>query len=233
MNKIYLHLLILAMFVPAIVAQAKLPPLQFEAGAGLSQPLFAYASSDLNKGCFTMSGLQLSGVASVGLSGPLWLEARFDAQFHPVNVSRLGYERVIADPFLTDTYIRSEPYRHFALLAGPAYIVPFGRQFTAQASVFAGFMQSKTPHQLHKPTYFMTGPEYFEISSAIDYAFGYGAEIGAGWKATSCYHLKLSASFLHADMDFRFRTASGIRIDSRSISTINLRAGVVFLIPAR
>jgi hypothetical protein len=232
MNRLSI-LFVLVLIVSAINAAAKLPPLRLDLGTGLSQPIFAYSSPSLGKGCFTKTGLSLSGTASVNGFKQWWWDVRFEAQLHPVDVARLGYERVISDPFLTNTYIRSEPYRHLGLLTGPSYLLDHGKMWFAQASVLVGLMQSKTPHQLHKPTYFMTGPEYFEISSAIDYSVVYGAEIAAGWKVTPCYYLKLASSYFHTDMDFRFRTASGIRIDSRTISTINLRAGLVFLIPPR
>lgn len=225
------YIFITALVSMATLAMAKLPPMRLIPGVGLSQPVFDYASPSLSKGCFTQSGLQLEAVASVNVFKQWWWDARFVAQMHPVDVGRLGYERVVADPFLVDTYIRSEPYRHLGLLTGPGFELDKGQWWYARASVMAGFMQSKTPHQLHKPTYFMTGPEYFEISSAIDYAMVYGGELAAGWKITPCYHLRLSASFLHTEMDFRFLTSGGIRTDNRRISTMNLTAGVVFLIP--
>ncbi|MBK9291896.1 MAG: hypothetical protein IPM52_09755 [Bacteroidetes bacterium] len=222
---------LLSLLWPLKAVQAGILPLRLETAAGVSQPVMAYASPSLSKGCFTLTGLQLTGNATLGLKGAWHWGMRFEAQLHPVDVARLGHERVMADPFLLDTYIRSEPYRHLGLLTGPTYQFDKGKWWFAEGSVVAGLMQSKTPHQLHRPTYFMTGPEYFEISSAIDYGLAYGAEVSAGWKATPCYHLKLSASFFHTDMEFRFRTASGIRTDSRSISTLNFRAGVVFLLP--
>lgn len=225
--------LLLVLLMPAMMATAKLPPVRLQMGAGLSQPMFAYARPSLSKGCFTTSGLHLETGAMVKALGPWWWDVRYLAQLHPVDVGRLGYERVMADPFLVDTYIRSEPYRHQGLLTGPVYMLDKGSSWFAHASVLAGIMHSKTPHQLYKPTYFMTGPEYFEISSASDFSPVFGGEITGGWKATPCYHLKLSASFLQTNMDFRFRSALGLRTDSRSISTLNLSAAVVFLIPPR
>lgn len=226
------HLIVAAIISLALPAPAKLPPTRLIPGAGLSQPMFDYASPSLSKGCFTQSGLQLETVASMNVFRQWWWDVRFVAQMHPVDVERLGYERVIDDPFLVDTYIRSEPYRHLGLLTGPGFMFDNGHWWYAQASLMAGLMQSKTPYQLHKPTYFMTGPEYFEISSATDYAIAYGGELAAGWKVTPCYHLRLSASFLHTEMNFRFLTSGGIRTDNRRISTLNLSAGLVFLIPS-
>lgn len=228
------RILFVAIFASvATTAGAGMPPLRLTAGAGLSQPVFDYASPSLSKGCFTQSGVQLETVASVGVFKQWWWDARFVAQMHPVDVGRLGYERVQADPFLVDTYIRSEPYRHLSLLTGPAFELDHGRWWYARASLMAGLMQSKTPHQLHKPTYFMTGPEYFEISSATDFSWAFGAELAAAWKITPCYHLRLAGSFLHSAMDFRFLSSGGTRVDHRRISTVNLTAGVVFLIPPR
>lgn len=225
------HILTLSLLLLALNARAVLPPMRLNLSTGLSQPVADYASPSLNEGCFALKGLLLESTASANFYGSLWWDARFAAQLHPVDVGRLGYERVIADPFLKDTYIRSEPYRHRARLTGPSYQLDKGSRWYTRASLFTGLMQSKTPYQLHKPTYHMDGPDYFEISSAIDYSLAIGGEIAAAWKATPCYPRQISASFLQTKMDFRFRNANGIRTDSRRISTLNLWSGVAFLIP--
>jgi hypothetical protein len=201
--------------------------------SGASIPLFEYASPDLDNGCFTKTGFSASVAASGTLIGSWGLVAEAGFHTHHLDVSYLGYEKVQADPFLLDVTIRSEPYRILTFTGGPMYHVEPFEGFHLQLAVLAGYFASRTPHQVYKPVYFLTGPEFYEITTSLDRSFGYGTSASLSYEITPCYELALDAELLRSKAEFQFLTGTGtIRTDTRQISMVNIALSLMLKLPS-
>jgi len=192
----------------------------------LSIPLGDFGANTLNGGSFAMAGFS----GSLALHMPIksaW-SVKLQAAFarHSIDVSALGYEKVKQDPFLEDLYIRSEAFSNNMLMAGPVFELKLTERFFLESNLLAGIAQSKTPYQLYKPSYFLTGPPFFEITSATAYSFAWGASAALLADFGSCYSLGLSAEWLHTNPVFGFSTKSGFREDKLGVSLLNI--GLVF-----
>jgi hypothetical protein len=203
--------------------QAKL-----EVRTGISLPLFAYSSYNLEEGCFTLPGLSVTAATDIHLWHRLGLKLEGGLQMHPVDVGVLGWEKVQADPFLTDMFIRSDPYRIIHLVAGPNYYFPVMEKLKLDVSAFGGVFFSRTPYQLYKPVYYMVGPDYYEITPSKDISFAWGAGFRLRYAITDSYELSAGADYMQSAAAFGFNTSNGLRIDNRTISYLNTTAGVVF-----
>lgn len=199
-----------------------------EVKSGISLPLFAYSSNNLEDGCFTLPGLSVSAATDVRLWHQLGLKIEGGFQMHSVDVGVLGWEKIQADPFLTDLFIRSDPYRIIHLVAGPDYSFQIIEKLTLDVSATAGVFFSRTPYQLYKPVYYMLGPDYYEITQAKDISFAWGAGFSLRYALTESYDISLGADYLQSDAAFLFNTSNGLRTDRRTISYLNCTAGVVF-----
>ncbi|MDP3463316.1 MAG: hypothetical protein Q8S18_11035 [Bacteroidales bacterium] len=205
------------------VSQSKF---SFNLQSGLTVPLLDYGADNLEKGCFTMPGIVVSPGFGYQLNHQFEIELQSGIYFHPVDVSSLGASKVANDPFLEDLFIRSESYRLIRVAGGGNYSVYDGRYFEVAFSALAGILWSKTPYQLYKPKYFLTGPPYYEITSARDMSFVYAVGLQTAWRLNNCLILTLGADFMQANASYRFSTGSGIRTDNRMISTLNISAGI-------
>jgi len=216
--------LILGFIIVSISLNAQHLRLDFR--QAVSIPLGNFAAKTLNGGSFALTGF--SGGIGLQLSVKSAFSVRIQATAlrHAIDVSALGYEKVKQDAFLEDVYIRSEAFSNNMLLTGPVYVLKLSEKLSLEGSLMAGLAQSKTPYQLYKPKYFLTGPAFYEITSATDYNFVWGASAVLMVNIGRCYQLGLSAEWVHANPVFKFETASGLREDRRHISVLNL--GLVF-----
>lgn len=188
----------------------------------VSIPLGDFAAHQLHTGSFAETGF--SGILE--LKHPVYknwsLAAESGIALHAVNVSALGLVTVQNDPFMEDVYIRSEAIRQVFLLAGTSYAFKLVGLFTAEAGIKAGFLHSQTPYQLYKPRYFMTGPAYYEITSAKDYSAVFSAEIAVYYPINDCYEAGLNFQWMNASPEFGFHTSGGVRVDKRPVQMLNL-----------
>ncbi|MBS4058658.1 MAG: hypothetical protein KKD74_05015 [Bacteroidetes bacterium] len=198
----------------------------FTLRSGPSLPLWHYASNDLSKGCFTNTGISLAPELSYRLNKRFGLLIQGGAQYHPVDVGMLGEKKVSADPFLEDLYIRSEAYKILHLAAGGFYTPYDEKRFFASVKAYAGYFYARTPYQLYKPKYFLVGPEFFEITSSVDYCFAYGGGIQGAYRISPCVTLTLDGDFMFGDAGFQFVSALGPRVDQRMLSFVNILAGI-------
>ncbi|MBU2557408.1 MAG: hypothetical protein KJ578_06485 [Bacteroidetes bacterium] len=188
----------------------------------LSIPLGDFAAKNLDKGSFATAGFSGGGSLQWHLNTTWSINLQAAATWHAIDIGELGYKKVQQDPFLEDVYIRSEAFKNRMLLAGPVYTILLRDKISINNSVAAGLMQSATPYQLYKPQYFMTGPNYYEITSARDYNFVWGVSTALMYHFNTCYQLGFSAEWLHGNPVFTFTTANGLRFDERKISMLNL-----------
>lgn len=225
-NKQRKSLLVLLLTLFLSTASLNAQHLRLDFKPALSIPLGEFASKSLDGGSFALAGF--SGGIGLQLSVKSNFSVRIQAAAsrHSIDVSALGYEKVQQDQFLEDVYIRSEAFSNNMLLVGPVYALKFSETLSLEGSLLAGLAQLKTPYQLYKPKYFLTGPAFYEITSATDYSFIWGASAALMVDFGRCYQLGFSAEWLQTNPVFDFNTASGFRQDKRRIGMLNL--GLVF-----
>ncbi len=204
-------------------------PLTFGLRAGISIPLGDFASNQLDGGSFTTTGLTASGELNYAVFKGFGVLLQAGIQMHPIDVGALGYARVLDDPFLEDVYIRSEAFQVVHLVGGLSYHRTLLNRFSANGKVFTGIIFAKTPYQLHKPRYFMVGPDYFEITSARDRSWAYGAGLGIAYRMNDCIRVGVESDFLYSKAAFGFLTADGLRTDWRKISFVSTVFSLVLL----
>lgn len=205
-------------------AQSSKANLSFQ--SGVSIPLSDFASTTLGSGSFTTTGFHVSTGFKFKLINHFGATVQSGLNLAPVDVWRLGYAKVQADPFLEDMYIRSDPYRIIHLLAGPNYSKEIFTNLFIQPGISAGVFFSSTPYQLHVPKYFMLGPPFFEITESRDVSFAYGATLSLVYEISPCIGVEISSSILHSTAHFNFRQGNTIRTDTRNITLFNNSLGL-------
>ena len=197
---------------------------------GASIPIGNYGGTNLDNSCFTQTGINIGFEGAWAILKNLGIGGQFGYNLHTVNVSTLGWEKVKADPFLEDLYIRSDPYRSITAMIGVYGNYNFWRNFQLSAKFLGGVMWMKSPYQLYKPQYFLVEPKWYEITSAGDYNIALAAGLGIQYNFSSCIGLKIEGEYNYSKMVFRFSTGNGIRNDYRNISFINTTLGLVILL---
>ena len=222
----YLILLILTAWLNSLQAQDK--PSFVGIRSGVSIPFGKYHATTLDDGSFALTGFNVSAEGAWFFNPRFGIGASVGLNFHPVDVYRLGWEKVQADPFLQDVYIRSDPYQIITAMAGFYTQLPIKGKFWFTGKLLGGLLYGKTPYQLYKPEYFLTGPEYYEITSSKDYKFSWQVGIGFRYDISPCFGLVLDSEIFYDKLIFGFNTSSGVRYDEHTISFINTTLGVRF-----
>ncbi|MCD4731253.1 MAG: hypothetical protein K8R74_11660 [Bacteroidales bacterium] len=222
----FLILVILTMGFDSLQAQDK--PSFVGIRSGVSIPFGKYHATTLDGGSFTLAGFNVSAEGAWFFKPKFGVGASVGLNFHPVDVYRLGWEKVQADPFLQDVFIRSDPYQIITAMAGFYTQLPIKGKFWFTGKLLGGLLYGKTPYQLYKPEYFLTGPEYYEITSSKDYKFSWQAGIGFRYDISPCFGLVFDTDIFYDKLVFGFNTANGVRYDEHIISFINTTLGVRF-----
>lgn len=198
--------------------------------SGLSIPVGKYYAKTLDGGSFALPGLNVTAEGAWFFHPNFGIGAAVGMNFNPVDVGNLGYEKVQADPFLEDTYIRSEPYNVGTAMGGMYVQYPLSPDWSLTAKALAGLLYVKTPYQVAEPEYFQVGPQYEVITSAKDYKFSWQAGFGVRYEITPCYALVFDTDFMYDKASFTFSTNGGTstRTDEKIISLINTTVGVRF-----
>lgn len=222
------HLPLLLIFlIQTLNTNGQISEIDMAIQTGISIPLFDYAATTLPEGSFATTGFTVSTEAKFMLDEH-WSGALLAGlQLNPVDVGRLGYEKVNADPFLEDLYIRSDPYKVVHLMVGPAYQFPLNNSFSFESQLNVGVFVAFTPYQLYKPEYFFTGPPFYEITSARDVSFAMGGAVRLIYQVTPCYQIALTNQFLHSKSSFKFNTSNSTRTDIRNISLYNASFSII------
>jgi hypothetical protein len=194
--------------------------------SGLSLPVGAYAAKQLADGSFTLPGFAAVGEASLLVYQDFGLVLQGGVQFHPLDVGALGWAKVLDDPFLQDVYIRSEPYRIIHAVGGIDYRHKLGKGFILGTKALGGIFFSQTPFQVYRPTYFITGPDFFLITSASDRSFAYGAGLDISYQINDCLQLNLGTDYLRSRAAFGFISAGSQRVEWRNIVFLNMLFGI-------
>lgn len=198
--------------------------------SGASIPIGDYAGKNLQNGSFTLPGFTASGEINVAAANGWGCFMQAGFQLNPVDVGSLGYEKVVADPFLEDLYIRSEPFRVIHLMAGPARQWNLSNTIAIETQLAAGIFYSSTPYQLYKPDYFMIADSWYEITASSDLSFAFGAGVRFIYKLSSCYSLGIHGQLMHSGASFEFNSLQGPRTDQRNITLINSSLSLIIRI---
>ncbi|MBN1340043.1 MAG: hypothetical protein JXA03_12010 [Bacteroidales bacterium] len=225
-----LKILIFILALPALAVRGYTQDRKSFAGiqGGFSIPFGKYREATLDQGSFALSGFSVSVEGAWFFHPNIGAGASAGLAMHPVDVSLLGWEKVKADPFLQDVVIRSDPYLIFSAMGGIYGRYKLFSKLNLTGKFLAGLLYGRTPYQLHKPEYFLTGPSYYEITPAKDRKYSWQAGLGLEYKITPCYDLFLSGEILYDELVFRFNTSTGIREDPRVIALVNIQLGFRF-----
>lgn len=194
--------------------------------AGVSIPYGKFRSTDLEDGSFALTGMNVNMEGAWYFLPKLGVGASVGFNLNPVDVSSLGWEKVINDPFLNDLTIRSDPYLTVTAMAGLYTKLPIYKTLYFSGKLLGGLLYGRTPYQLYKPEYFLAGPDYYEITSAQDWKFSWQAGAGLIYDVSPCIGLILEGVIMYDKLSFNFRTANGTRTDVHTISLINTTLGV-------
>ncbi len=222
-------MIMILVFIPGILltgVKAQESQSFFGIKSGASFPLLNYKSTSLEDGSFAITGYHVTVEGAWFFKPRLGIGASAALQQHPVDVSLLGWEKVQADAFLEDLYIRSDPYLLLTGMAGLYYRYPIINKLNLEVKLLGGILYGRTPYQLYKPKYFLSGPEYYEITSARDWNFTGNVGVGIQYDLTPCYSLVLDTDWIYSNLAFSFNSATGTRIDKRTIAYMNLSLGL-------
>jgi hypothetical protein len=196
--------------------------------AGISIPVGAYQSQNIETGSFTTPGFSFGGDGAWFITKTVGVGIHLAWNQHPVDVGALGEARVESNPFLADTYIRSDPYVIKTAMAGVFYQKTIYKQFSITANVLGGLSEARTPYQVHEPEYFMVNIPYEIITESIDRAPSWMIGFGLRYNITPCYALVWENNFFSNPFAFTFKTSNGYKTDNKQIAFLNTTFGVRF-----
>lgn len=222
----YRFFILIALSIAVVTTKAQDHSSFFGFKTGASFPISKYKQANLNQGSFARTGYNVTAEGAWFFKEKFGVGGSVSINQHPVDVGLLGWEKVQADPFLEDLYIRSEPYLMLTAFIGFNYRTYIFDKFYFTSKLQGGILYGKTPYQLYKPTYFIVGPEYYEITSARDWKIAGNAGIGIQYNITNCYSIVLDADVTYGELAFGFNSASGYQIDRRAVSFINTSLGL-------
>lgn len=195
--------------------------------AGPSFPVGKFQLKELPDGSFAQTGFSASVEGAWFFKSWLGAGGLAGMHYHPVDVRVLGYEKVVADPFMNDVYIKSDPYRSYTLYAGLFFQFPVVQRLSFTGKALGGIIYTQSPYQLYKAEYEMIGEKWYEITSAGDFEGSFLAGAGLKYELKNCIGFSLNSEFTYNLMDFKFELSDGsIRTDKRVVAFVNLAAGI-------
>lgn len=224
--KQFLLLAIIIIGIQNITAQDKPSFIGIRGGASI--PYGAYHNNSLDGESFAMTGFNVSAEGAWFFKPKFGVGASAGFNYHPVDVSSLGWKVVQNDPAMKDVTVRSDPYQIITAMAGFYTQLPIKGKFSFTGKLLGGLLYGKTPYQLYKPEYVLFGPQYFEITPSKDYKFSWQAGIGFRYDISPCFGLVLDAEIFYDKLTFGFYAGKGIRYDEHIISFINTTLGLRF-----
>lgn len=227
-----IHLILWAVYlsflmVPRVV-MAQDNPSFVAIRSGVSVPFGKYHQKSLDGGSFTLPGFNITAEGTWFFNQRFGVGLSAGMNLHPVDVSALGYEKVVADTFMIDVYIRSDPYMIITAMGGLFYQQPLLSKLSLTSKVLIGLLWGQAPYQLYKPEYFPIGPDFFEITDAEDHKFSWQIGIGLRYELTPCYALVFDTDLIYDKLTFDFISGAGQRSETRTISFVNTTLGVRF-----
>jgi len=225
-SKFIRYLLLLVFISPTGLLDAQNSRVVIGFQSGVSFPLGYYASKSLGLGSFALPGWNASLNADVRIFPKLGIRLKSDFYLHPVDVTNLANEKVIADPFISQLVIRSEPYRLITVAAGPQIRKEIYQWLQFQGYLGMGVMWGRTPYQLYKPVYFLTGPPYYEITSSHSHNIMVEGSTGMRIAINPYTGILMNGGMKYSRMHYGFYSAAGYRVDVRTVWLFDITAGL-------
>ncbi|MBC35078.1 MAG: hypothetical protein CL663_03415 [Bacteroidetes bacterium] len=196
--------------------------------SGVAIPLGDFAGNTLYESAFADPGF-FAGI-DVGWKAfdRLGFIVSGDLAINPVRASDLGAAKVAADPFLIDLRTRSEPFKVFSAMGGLTYDSEIFKYLNINSFVSIGMAYGETPYTLYKSQYFLTGPDYFEITPAGSYGFAYKIGADLEYDIKTQWGTFVGASYMHTKFSFKFITngGTGERIENKKVDLLNVVFGI-------
>lgn len=205
-------------------------PSYFALRSGVSVPFGKFSSYNLQESSFAMTGITFSADGAWFFMPYLGVGGEFGYNQQPIDVSVLGYEKMLADPFLEDVTIRSDGFQTLTTAAGIYGNWNFWKSFSLTGKLLGGWMWGKTPYQLYKPQYYLVEPKWYEITSSKDNGFVVVPGIGLEYQVSPCIGLKAESELYYQNMQFGYTNFEGNYYIDRTVSFINITLGLVVLL---
>lgn len=193
---------------------------------GISFPVGKFASKTLDGGSFALPGWRVNLDGTWQFYKDFGIGLQVDYYSIPLDVRALGYERVLADAFLLDVTIRSDPYRFLATAAFFQYSLPVIQNLSFIPKAGGGIIYGFSPYQLHKAEYYLVGEKWFEITSTRDWGGYFTAGGSLNYQVNDCIGVVLKADYGYGTVRYRFLTGSGdIREDVHHFMVVDTQLG--------
>ncbi len=199
--------------------------------AGASFPVGKFHSKELPDGGFALTGFGTSIEGAWFFKSWLGVGASAALDLHPVDVIALAREKVSADHFMNSLTILSDPYISISIYSGLYFHFPVVQRLSLTAKALGGVIYVQTPYQLYKADYYLIGEHWFDVTSSGDYKASFLAGAGLRYDLNDYIGLSLNSEFTYNQMEFDFIESDGsVRTDERTVSFVNLMAGIVIKI---
>jgi len=231
MKKLILKYFVLIFFSFSILSSvAQENPSFFALKGGVSIPFGKFNNYNLQESSFSTTGISLSADGAWYFLPWLGVGGEFGYNLQPIDVSVLGYEKMLADPFLEDLTIRSDAFQTLTTSAGIYATWNFWKSFSLNGKLLGGWLWAKTPYQLYKPTYYLLDVPWYEITSSKDNGFIVVPGIGLQYDISPCIGVKAEGELYYRNMQFGYTNSQGAYYVDKTISFVNITIGLVVLL---
>ncbi|NOY51263.1 MAG: hypothetical protein GXO88_11980 [Chlorobi bacterium] len=227
MKKITVLLLLLTVLGPLSDIRAEGNKFNIALRSSLSMPLGKYGSNNIDGGSFTQLGLSFGADGKWFFSKKIGVGIDFNQSYHPVNASQLAKAMVAADPFLSNVNVRTESYSITTVTLGAYSSFSLNKDLRVEPKLLAGIMFGETPFQLFEPVYFLTGPDYYKITSSKDAGFAFKGGLSLKYCFNDFVAIDLNADLTYSRLKFGFNDYSGVYYKEKDIIFLNLGIGLV------
>lgn len=198
----------------------------FNLKSGVSIPLGDFSKGILNTGGFADPGFY-AGFDAVWMAyDRIGLTLSADLAMNPIRVSDLGFERMQADPFLVDLWVRSDPFKLISSYGGITYSSELFDRININTGISLGLMYGETPYQILYSKYFMLGTNYYIITSAGSYGFAYKFDANIEYELRKQWTIFVNFGYQHSKLRFKFYSGSGDRFENKKIDLLNIAFGI-------
>ncbi|MCX6235046.1 MAG: hypothetical protein NT175_10060 [Bacteroidetes bacterium] len=198
--------------------------------SGVSCPLGAYYSADLQEGSFTMAGFNATLEGAWFFKRWLGVGASAGLNLHPIDAGALATATMASDAFMTNLSVRSDPFRVLTFMAGPYACLDLRKNFSLTCKLLGGMIQASTPYQLYKAEYFMIGRYWYEITSSRDWEVSFMAGIGVRYDVSDCIGIMFDTDFTYNQCEFGFITYNGSITEHKKILFLNSTLGIIIIL---
>jgi hypothetical protein len=195
--------------------------------SGVSCPLGAYYSADLQEGSFAMAGFNVTLEGAWFFKRWLGVGASAGLNLHPIDAGALATATLASDASMANLSVRSDPFRVLTFMAGPFARFDLRKNFSLTGKLLGGILQASTPYQLYKAEYFMIGRYWYEITRSKDWEVSFLTVIGVRYDVSDCIGIIFDTDFTYNQCEFVFITYNGSRTEYKKIVFLNTTLGII------